>query len=149
MLSHWFYFEWVQHGGIDGGVLGFLAWTTPTIVGTLACDIVVDGGSSRRVVRLFGWGALLMLVGWLLSCGSSLYDVAPDQVSGGDSYPAENWAIDPVWPSAERQAAHALRPIEPPFVPPPGPELREENFWMMSQRSAKASYSTTGSPKPL
>lgn len=140
VLSHWFYFEWVQHGGIDGGVLGFLAWTTPTIVGTLACDIVVDGGSSRRVVRLFGWGALLMLVGWLLSCGSSLYDVAPDQVSGGDSYPAENWAIDPVWPSAERQAAHALRPIEPPFVPPPGPELREENFWMMSQRSANLSY---------
>ena len=57
VLSHWFYFEWVQRGGIDGGVLGFLAWTMPTIVGTLACDIVVDADSSRRVVRLFGWGS--------------------------------------------------------------------------------------------
>ena len=40
VLSHWFYFDWVQTGGIDGGVLGFLAWTIPTLVGTLACDAV-------------------------------------------------------------------------------------------------------------
>jgi predicted acyltransferase len=139
-LSHWFYFEWVQRGGIDGGVLGFLAWTTPTIVGTLACDIVVEADSRRRIGRLFGWGALLMLVGWLLSCGSSLYDVAPAQSAAVDSNPAEKWAVDPVWPSAKRRAAHALRAIEPPFVPPPGPELREENFSMMSQRAGTLSY---------
>ncbi len=36
--SHWFYYDWVQTGGIDGGVLGFLTWTIPMIAGTLACD---------------------------------------------------------------------------------------------------------------
>ena len=140
VLSHWFYFHWVQDGGIDGGVLGFLAWTTPTIVGTLACDIVVDADSSRRVVRLFGWGVLLMLAGWLLSCGSSLYDVTPGSTAAVDSNLAEKWAVDPVWPSAERRATQTLQAIEPPFIPPPGPELREENFWMMSQRAATLSY---------
>lgn len=137
VLSHWFYFDWVQHGGIDGGVLGFLAWTTPTIVGTLACDVVVDANSSTRLLKLFGWGAALMLLGWGLSCGSSLYDVTPRY---GDSQPDKKWAADPVTPSAARRAASSLQLIEPPFVSPPGPELREENFWMMSQRAATLSY---------
>ncbi|BBO34790.1 heparan-alpha-glucosaminide N-acetyltransferase domain-containing protein [Lacipirellula parvula] len=136
-LSHWFYFAWVQRGGIDGGVLGFLAWTTPMIVGTLACDAVVGGDSAGRLRKLFGWSVALMAVGWLLSCGSSLYDVSPERP---DSNPQETWAVDPMAPSAERWATHSLRAIEPPFVPPPGPELREENFWMMSQRAATLSY---------
>lgn len=140
VLSHWFYFEWVQRGGIDGGVLGFLAWTTPMIVGTLACDLLVDGDPRRRVGRLFGWGALLMLVGWLLSCGSSLYDMPATATGPADSNVEEKWAADPVWPSRERRETHGLRTIEPPFVSPPGPELREENFWMMSQRAATLSY---------
>lgn len=140
LLSHWFYFEWVQRGGIDGGVLGFLAWTTPMIVGTLACDMLVEGNPQRRVGRLFGWGVLLMLVGWLLSCGSSLYDMPTTATGAPDSNVEEKWAADPVWPSAERRESHALRTIEPPFAPPPGPELREENFWMMSQRAATLSY---------
>lgn len=140
LLSHWFYFAWVQRGGIDGGVLGFLAWTTPMIVGTLACDMLVVGNPQRRVGRLFGWGVLLMLVGWLLSCGSSLYDMPATAMGAADSNVEEKWAADPVWPSGERREAHALRTIEPPFAPPPGPELREENFWMMSQRAATLSY---------
>ena len=51
VLSHWFYFDWVQTGGIDGGVLGFLAWTIPTIVGTLACDAVLNAALLDAAVR--------------------------------------------------------------------------------------------------
>ena len=29
---------------------------------------------------------------------------------------------------------------EPPFVPPPDKEHRQENYWMMSQRAATVSY---------
>jgi hypothetical protein len=31
---------------------------------------------------------------------------------------------------------------EPPFVPPPGTDLRKWNYWMMSQRAATLSYMT-------
>ena len=44
-LSYWFYFAWVNNGqpnGIDGGPLGFLTWTIPTIIGTFACDILLS-----------------------------------------------------------------------------------------------------------
>ena len=44
---------------------------------------------------------------------------APGASAAVDSNPAEKWAVDPVWPSAERRAAHALHAIEPPLVPPP------------------------------
>ncbi len=58
-LSHWFYFQWVNGGydgitGVDGGVLGFLAWTIPTILGTLACDAVT--AERPRMAAMFIWG---------------------------------------------------------------------------------------------
>jgi hypothetical protein len=139
-ISNWFYFDWVQTGGIDGGVLGFLAWTIPIIVGTLACDIVMDPGARTAASRLPVMAVLLMLAGWLLSCGSSLYDIPP----GVDPLPSQEWAADPVIPAAERWQTHSLRGIEPPFVAPPGPSVREENYWMMSQRAATLSYHVFG-----
>jgi hypothetical protein len=135
--SHWFYYDWVQAGGIDGGVLGFLAWTIPTIVGTLACDVMTNAETKPPARRLFGAAAILTLIGWVLSCGTTLYNIPPGQ---GDPFPEKKWAADPVFPSAARLTAHHLGSAEPPFVPPPGPELREENYWMMSQRAATLSY---------
>jgi predicted acyltransferase len=135
--SHWFYFDWVQTGGIDGGVLGFLAWTIPTIAGTLACDVVTNADAKSPAGRLFAWAAIMMLAGWLLSCSTTLYDIPP---GGSDPLPAQEWAADPVVPSAARWKTHHLGIAEPPFVPPPGPEAREENYWMMSQRAATLSY---------
>ncbi|MCC6491783.1 MAG: hypothetical protein IT424_02045 [Pirellulales bacterium] len=137
LVSQWFYFDWVQQGGIDGGVLGFLAWTIPTIAGTLACDWMVEDRARPRLGRLFGWAAGLMLAGWLLSCGTTLYDIP---AGAADPLPSQKWAADPVIPSAERLQSHRITWAEGPFVPPPGPHQREENFWMMSQRAATLSY---------
>lgn len=139
--SQWSYFEWVQTGGIDGGVLGFLAWTIPTLVGTLACDLVVNAECNRPALRMFAIGAALMLGGWLMSCGTTLYDIPPGEV---DPQPAQTWASDPVIPRAERLKSHHLHWAEPPFMPPPGPSDREENYWMMSQRAATLSYHVFG-----
>ena len=59
-LSYWFNFNWVNGvpqgpNGIDGGPLGFLTWTIPAGVGTLACDAIVSARQPverRRHVRL-------------------------------------------------------------------------------------------------
>lgn len=67
-LSWWFYFDWVWHRpGIDGGPLGFLTWTIPLLVGTLAYDLMVDDRGGKTP-RLAGWGLVLMALGYGLSC---------------------------------------------------------------------------------
>ena len=93
-LSYWFNFAWVNAdpNGIDGGPLGFLTWTIPTITGTLACDAMTTG-APPRLSRLCGWAVALMALGWLLSCGTRLYDVPADQVQ---SRRAQRLAGDPV-----------------------------------------------------
>jgi len=136
-LSHWFYFDWVHTGGIDGGVLGFLSWTVPTIIGTLACDAVITADGRPRIAKMIVWSILLMAAGWLLSCGTTLYDVSEDQVA---SLKDQKRAPDPVVPSQERLQTHTLGWAEPPFVPPPDSDHRKENYWMMSQRAATVSY---------
>jgi predicted acyltransferase len=140
ILSYWFYFDWVHTGGIDGGPLGFLGWTIPTIVGTLACDAVA-GHEHPRVRTMFVWSAILMAVGYLLSCPTTLYDVV-----GEEPPEAQNnvRAADAVLPSPERLETHPLRWAEPPFVLPPDRNHRKENYWMMSQRAATVSYHTFG-----
>ncbi len=145
-LSHWFYYDWVQTGGIDGGVLGFLTWTIPTIVGTLACDAVVAPDGRPRIGKIVVWGVLLMAGGWLMSCATTLYDVDPaagaENLAASKSDPDQRWADDPVIPTQTRLETHSISLAEPPFVPPPPPTEREENYWMMSQRGGTVSYHT-------
>jgi predicted acyltransferase len=65
-LSAWFYFDWAwRRPVIDGGPLGFMTWSIPLLVGSLAYDVV----ASRRAApaRLAGWGAALMAAGYGLS----------------------------------------------------------------------------------
>ncbi len=153
-LSYWFYFDWVHTGCIDGGPLGFLTWTIPTMVGTLACDAVMKPGRWLQVVKMFFWSAVLMGAGYLFSCVTTLYDVTPDdaasemhELDASDGlYPPNNPRAvdDPVLPSPERRETHVLSWAEPPFVPPPNREHRKENYWMMSQRAATLSYHTFG-----
>src|SRR4051794_33473067 len=135
-LSWWFYFDWVHAGGVDGGLLGFLSWTVPTIVGTLACD-AVTASDGPRLGKLFVWSAILMLAGCLLSCGTTLYDIHEDERASLAGQPR---ASDAVIPSQARLENHQLHWAEPPFVPPPDKEHRQENYWMMSQRAATVSY---------
>ena|SRR5580704_4320345 len=177
-VSHAFYFDWVNgylNGnpdpprGIDGGNLGFLTWTIPTIIGTLACDAVMTPRSRAAVlIRLFGWGAILMAIGWAASCVTRVYDVPADQVVKGSNPLAKN----PVIPSREqferwetnlKQQRWTDVLTEPPFVPPPhsqepdvasknedgltktddkSSDFRKGNYWMMSQRAGTISYLT-------
>lgn len=78
-LSHWFYFDWAHRdpGTIDGGPLGFLTWTIPTLAGTFACDAVL-APDRPRIAPLVLWGILLMAFGWGLSCLTRLYDLPPE-----------------------------------------------------------------------
>jgi len=161
ILSYWFNFAWVNGvtdgvGGIDGGPLGFLTWTVPAMVGTLACDAIVGSEGQPRLGRTMAWSVFLMGLGYLLSCGTTLYDVPPAQV---DALAEQRFADDPVIPSIDRLARGWARIgegrwaellAEPPFVPPPHPDgnigqsyrFRKWNYWMMSQRSGSVSYLT-------
>ncbi len=140
-LSAWFNFAWVNTPpkGIDGGPLGFLTWSIPALVGTLACDAVA-GAARPTIGKLLGWSVILMALGYGLSCGTRLYDV-PSQRR--DPPPAE-WADSPVLFAPNRLRDRDLSSLlaEPPFVPPPGPAERQGNYWMMSQRSGTVSYLT-------
>jgi predicted acyltransferase len=114
-LSHWFYYDWVNAvHGIDGGPLGFLTWTIPMIVGSLAHDILARNPDARAAVKpLWLWGVAAMAVGYGLSCLNLV--TAPNS-------PA---AVGPVaWL------------VQPPFVPPTFPV----NLWTMSQRAGSVSY---------
>lgn len=84
-LSQAFWYELLQAKRvIDGGLLGFLTWTVPTLAGTLAHDLVVRSEPRAAIGRLLGWGAGLMVVGYGLSC-----------LGGGGSL-----AAPPFWPPA-------------------------------------------------
>lgn len=154
-VSWWFYFAWVNNGqpnGIDGGPLGFLTWTVPMVVGTLAYDIVKSRHHVAR--RLSVAAGVLMLTGYLLSCGTRFYDRATPIPS---SESPQRLAVSPVIPTSEawqRVAGQVRREgwrrvmAEPPFVPPPHPadeigqsdRFRSWNYWMMSQRGGTLSY---------
>jgi len=92
LSAEWGYYEWVlKRPGIDGGPLGFLTWTIPLLVGSLAYDAMTEG--KPAVLRFVFWGAMLCLLGYALSCLGRV----PTDLAGSD------------W--------RALL-VEPPFVPP-------------------------------
>jgi hypothetical protein len=71
ILSHAFYFDYAwKIPVIDGGPLGFLSWSIPTIVGSLAYDAVCRPGPSPvgLAVRLFAWAGVLIAAGYGMSC---------------------------------------------------------------------------------
>jgi predicted acyltransferase len=69
-LSSLFYFNWAwKVPVIDGGPFGFLTWTIPTLVGSLAYDLMASEGDRRNAVsKLAAWSAGLMFLGYALSC---------------------------------------------------------------------------------
>jgi len=133
-LSYWFAYEWVNSSpnGIDGGPLGFLTWTIPAILGTLACDAVAGANGRPRLWRMVAWSFLIMAIGWGFSCGTRMYDVPPSMV---EELKGQKLASDPVFPPIAEIKTHfekddrSLLLAEPPFVPPPHslvpPELKE------------------------
>lgn len=71
-LSSRFYFDWAwKTPVIDGGQLGFLTWTIPLLVGSLALDDVFDRtGDSSAVARMLAFSAVFMILGYALSCAT-------------------------------------------------------------------------------
>ena len=69
-LSHWFYFEHAWNlPVIDGGPLGFLTWSIPLLVGSLAYDAVAGKHEAIEPgAELLGWSIVLMGLGYGLSC---------------------------------------------------------------------------------
>lgn len=64
-LSHAFYFRWAwDRPVIDGGPLGFLAWSIPLLAGTWAFDVVGrTPAAGWAVVRLLAGAVVLMAIG--------------------------------------------------------------------------------------
>jgi hypothetical protein len=158
-LSAWFNFLWVNGipgsvNGIDGGPLGFLTWSLVALTGTWACDVclaaryaAVPGEPPNygpAMLKMIVIGVLLAGFGWLLSCGTTIYDVPADQfgVRHFDDPKRDTFGVNPVIPSSADLAAWNRRPAEPPFVPPPPVSQRKLNYWMMGQRAGTLSYLT-------
>jgi hypothetical protein len=116
-LSVKFYYQWVwDRPGIDGGPLGFLGWSIPALLGSLAFDWVTANRASA-LWKLVASGCGVMLLAYALSCLNLVYPPSTPPPSG---------------------AALTSYLIEPPFVPPAHPENR--NVWSMSQRAGSISY---------
>ncbi len=93
-LSRWFYFDWAWNlPVIDGGPLGFLTWTIPTLVGTLAYDAIAGGrGEGRAIVKMAAWSVVLMVLGYAISSmGGSL--AAPPFVKPAVSHVVDLWTM--------------------------------------------------------
>jgi hypothetical protein len=125
----------------DGGVFGLISWAIAMLAGTLVYDLMSSRSAGRAVAPLLGWGGLLMLIGYGLSCLTRLYDVtesAPVPVSTrGDQF-ADNPVLPP-WANAEGRPFESLL-AEPPFVAPPSSDARKLNYWMMDKRVVTQSF---------
>lgn len=118
LLSQAFYYDWVMTApGIDGGPLGFLTWTVPTLAGSFAYDAVAAGDRRKAARRILALGLALMAAGYALNC---LYLAVPPNRSGGGGL--------------------AALLAEPPFVPP----SRPVNYWNMNQQAGSISYLVFG-----
>jgi hypothetical protein len=95
-LSAQFYFDWAwKTPVIDGGPLGFLTWTIPLLVGSLAYDAIAgqDEEGPRRVVgKLLGWSCVLMIAGYVLSCAGGRW-TSPPFVPPPVSHPVDLWTM--------------------------------------------------------
>lgn len=93
-LSHWFYFSYAWTVPvIDGGPLGFLTWSIPLLVGSLAYDAVAGNPErANPVPTLLAWSIVLMALGYLLNClGGSL--APPPFVAPAEGIPVDVWTM--------------------------------------------------------
>ncbi len=98
-LSHAFYFRHAWDVPvIDGGPLGFLTWSLPLLVGSLAYDAVAGQGrgdgreGASPVPKLLAWSCVLLAAGYLLSClGGSA--AAPPFVPPAEGTVASLWTM--------------------------------------------------------
>jgi predicted acyltransferase len=78
-LSSRFYLDWAWATPvIDGGPLGFLTWTIPLLVGSLAYDVVARGAHDDHSLRTLAcWACVLMSAGYAISCANGRWTPPP------------------------------------------------------------------------
>jgi hypothetical protein len=115
ILSYWFNYAWVYSDptGIDGGPLGFLTWSIPALCGTLACDAVKAMGTAATG-RIAGWGCVVMLIGWSLSIGTTLYNVTEAQIQAEQTAAAV--ALAEPKPASPATIAPPAGPVVKPLI---------------------------------
>jgi predicted acyltransferase len=154
LLCHFFYFDfmfarpnWLDSywgaadiRGLDGGPLGWLAWSIPQILGSLAYDAVASRRSGSSSCRLLAWSIILMAAGYGLSCLSTLYPVTEPPA---DREEAIQVAESPVMPPRPDVAGKDLQAFlaEPPFVQPAPDQQRQMNYWLMCKRVVTLPFS--------
>lgn len=170
LLCHLFYFDfmyarpnWLDSvwgatnvQGLDGGPLGFLAWTLPQLVGSFAYDCVVtsigcvkpsqthqeneDALSPRRLdalsmaclSRLLVWSCILMFAGYGLNCLSTTYPrTQPPSTEESKILVAESPVVPPFRIASD---SAELTWTDAPFVQPSASEQRQLNYWLMGKR---------------
>lgn len=152
-LSHSFNFNWVykepcwmdqywgatKAGPWDGGFFGVLSWSAVMLAGTLAYDIVVGTSRAKAAARFLCYGAVLLVLGYGMSCLTRLYDVEPGQTPT-DRKTAESPVLPPLDKIHGRSWSSLL--AEPPFVQPPPENQRKLNYWMMGKKVVSLSFIT-------
>jgi hypothetical protein len=110
VLSTYWYYDWeLTRPGIDGGPLGFLTWSAPLILGTVAYDIW-KSELKRKSLVIFSIGCLVMLIGYGLSCVSTFTfpNKLPEQAKWTDMF-AESPFVRPLVPgSVETESSQEL-----------------------------------------
>jgi len=114
----------------DGGFFGLISWTAIALAGTVAHDWMIELPQKVAIRRLLIVGAAGLLLGYLLSCLSTLYDVPEGETLA-------EVAESPVLP---RKSPGLSTFAELPFSPAPPPENRQLNYWMMSKRLVSGSF---------
>ncbi|MDZ4861099.1 MAG: hypothetical protein SGI88_19175 [Candidatus Hydrogenedentes bacterium] len=113
LLSYFWYFQWNEStsGTVDGGPLGFMTWSIPLLIGSLAYDTMAGRGSKGSLKPFAVWSVVLMVIGYALAC----LNVVHNRMLGNT---VSRWLV------------------EPPFVPPSLPV----DMWTMNQHAGSASY---------
>jgi hypothetical protein len=144
LLAHLFYFHFMNKQpnwldrywgaqdvrGLDGGPFGFLAWSLPQVVGSLAYDWVAARQTGATFSRLLLWSLGFMLVGYLLSILSLRYPHTPEPATREDAIQV---AASPVLPPGRPPGETRFLPTLP-FVQPAALEQRQLNYWLMDKR---------------
>ncbi|MBM4074024.1 MAG: DUF1624 domain-containing protein [Planctomycetes bacterium] len=140
--SNWMVQHWKTGSEIswDGGFFGPFCWAAAMLAGSLAVEILNGSNTPRQAAgKVLTAGVVVMLLAYLLSCGTRFYDVE----HGATPDPAiANFAASPFlpdWSQLNRRPWISLL-AEPPFVAPPGSDHRLGNYWMMCKQIPTLSF---------
>lgn len=64
LYSYTGYGAWVVSRSINGGPLGPLSWVFMLLLGSLAGDLILQGGRRRLLLHALGWAVALSVLGW-------------------------------------------------------------------------------------